>query len=196
METKQKVGKYTVQVQYSEYPVDSPRDWDNAWKFMFAHKRYYMPNETDLSFDDYSSWKELETDLKKQYLHIVPVWMFDHSGLSFGIGDKPCPWDSGQVGFALLSKEDINNFGLEDFSYDKLVDLLIEDLEVFGQYMNGTSYEYQILDEHGNVIDSCTGYYKLEYAMESGVADAKSLIKYEEQKAWEKFMDGVSAGLN
>lgn len=196
MEQTQKVGKYTIEVKYSEYPPDSPRNWDNAWKFMFTHKRFYMPNETDIRFDDYYSWDELENALKESYLHVIPVWMFDHSGLSFGIGNEPCPWDSGQIGFAVLSETDFDEFELDGMSDEQLIEMLIEDLDVFERYVNGVNYEYAILDEHGEILDSCTGYYKPEHAMQVGVEDAEWLVKQDEKKAWEKFMAGVSAGLN
>ena len=54
----------------------------------------------------FQSWNELENHLiKKNAFIVLPIYMYDHSGITISVNPFSCPWDSGQIGFIYISKE-------------------------------------------------------------------------------------------
>jgi len=91
---------------------------------------------------------------------ILPLYLFDHSGLTMSTAPFGDRWDSGQVGWIYASKEDIgNNFpGLsEDDGVDKAEDILRSEVETFDLYLRGECYGFELL-ENGITVDSCWGF--------------------------------------
>ena len=61
------------------------------------------------AYDDFDSEEmtseEVWTALEKDYV-ILPLYLYDHSGISMSTGAFSCPWDSGRVGYIYVSLED------------------------------------------------------------------------------------------
>ena len=63
--------------------------------------------------DDYSSWDELKKaieDTEKPVI-ILPLYLYDHSGITINTTGFSCKWDSGQIGFVYITNERINELG-------------------------------------------------------------------------------------
>jgi hypothetical protein len=103
-----------------------------------------------------------------QYI-IVPVYMYDHSGISLSTRRFSCSWDSGQLGFIYCSvskaKEYLNK--TDDNEAITLANNILKDeVSIYNQYLNGGVYGY-IAD-----ADSCFGYYDYDEC----VAEAKRAV--------------------
>jgi hypothetical protein len=102
--------------------------------------------------------------------------MYEHSGIAISTTPFNCSWDSGKIGFVLITKKDLR----EAMNCKRITSKVIEyakkvieaEVSEYGQYLNGDVYGYQILDEDGNEIDSCYGYYDKEVCIEG----AKSMV--------------------
>lgn len=97
---------------------------------------------------------------------ILPLWLYDHSGLSIAAGNgNPfhCPWDSGQVGYVYVTKENARSeYGWERISKKRrefLVKIILGEVRTYRQYLTGQVYGFVAKDENGKVIDSCMGFY-------------------------------------
>ena len=185
METIEYKG-YTISIEQDECN-ESPREWGNLGRMQLFHKQYDLANELDIHEDDFDSWEELERKLREDYEIVLPVFMYDHSGvgLSTSNGQYPynCPWDSGQVGYIVADKQEI----LEWYKVKKLtkavreraIECLNGEVKLYSQYLNGEVYAYTVekiiktWDAQGNeyehekeFCDACCGYYSYEECLE------------------------------
>lgn len=143
--------------------AQNPRDWDNAGKMVCFHKRYLLPNEGEYNRDHFDSWDELGTQLKKDGAKVIlPIYMYDHSGLSVKTTPFQCRWGSGQIGFIYLDIKTI----LENWSWkwlspvqrETLKESLRSEVETFSQYISGDVWGF-IFEKHspGIIVDDTLG---------------------------------------
>lgn len=164
--------KFNIDIIYDEN-AESPREWDNLGKMICFHSRYNLPNEQDLTnfkTDNFNSWEEMKKELIKEYdpCLILPVFMYDHSGLSLNTGGFSCQWDSGQIGFILATKKQV----MEEWKVKRIskkLKSLVEsnlkgEVETYSNYLNGDVYGFEITDENDEFLDSCYGFYEIEDA--------------------------------
>jgi hypothetical protein len=173
---EKKVGKYTVKTEKDLSP-ESPRKWDNLGTMVCFSRNYNLGDKHDYNFHDYDSWNEMEKDIIKREKPcvILPLYLYDHSGITMNTTGFSCPWDSGQVGFIYMTKEVyIENFGgkiMTPKRKEHAKGLLIGEVETYDQYLTGDVYGFIIFDENDNEIDSCWGFYSENECLEDGIAN-------------------------
>lgn len=126
-------GDFKVELYPDESP-DSPREWDNMGKMVCFHKGYTLGDKTDLTSEDFDGWDELEDHLwkKEKAKIILPVYLYDHSGLRMKVGSFQgflpqghAEFDSGQVGFIYATEKDIK----ENYKVKKITKSILEKAE-------------------------------------------------------------------
>jgi hypothetical protein len=97
---------------------------------------------------------------------VLPLFLFDHSGLSMSTGSFGCQWDSGQVGYIYATPEDIRkaySLGDDDPITDSILEqakkCLEQEVAAYDCYLRGEIYGYRIVDGFGEEVDSCGGFY-------------------------------------
>ena len=178
VETVEHNGK-TIEIYQDEDPIN-PRENDNADIMICFHKRYNLGDKHKYNSDNFNGWSELDKQLIEDYapVAIKPLYLYDHSGITISTNPFSCCWDSGQIGFVLISRET----ALYEFSKKKLTKKLKEwaeryidaSVKEYDQYLTGDVYGYVIKDENGEETDSCWGFFGMKYAVE----EAKSEIDY------------------
>lgn len=144
---------------------ESPREWDNLGTMICFHRRYDLGDKHNYSSDDYSGWEEMKQAIIKEEnpAVILPLYMYDHSGISISTSPFSCRWDIGQIGFILVSKKKVlEGFGVKRVSnklVQKLEAILEGEVETYNQYVEGDVYGFQIVDEDDEILDSCYGFY-------------------------------------
>jgi hypothetical protein len=112
---------------------------------------------------------------------ILPLYIYDHSGITMNTTGFSCRWDSGQVGFIYATKEKIRaEYGWKRLTKKRLQqiqDILDGEVKTYDQYLTGDVYGYTI-EKNGEHIDSCWGY----YGQEDCLNEAKSIIDHYEKK--------------
>ena len=123
---------------------------------------------------------------KLYHNHVVyPLFAYVHSGVSLSLGREypfNCPWDSRQIGFVLV-RRDVGRKA----NRTQAAELCIE---TWNQYLSGDVYGFVVKDAQGENLDSCCGFYGIEYVREAAREAAKGCIDAETQKACT-----ISAGL-
>jgi hypothetical protein len=149
---------------------DSPRNWDNLGTMVCFHNRYDLGDKHSYNADDYSGWEEMEKTILKQEGRgtiILPLYLYDHSGISMRTSAFSCRWDSGQVGFIVANgKEVLSEFGGKIVTKklrERIGGILEGEVETYTQYLEGDIYGYVIEDEEGEHIDSCYGFYGTDF---------------------------------
>lgn len=152
----------------------SPREWDNLTTMICFHRNYVLGDITDAYVtDDYTSWNELYEDImsRERPLVIKPLYMYDHSGITISTTPFSCSWDSGQIGYVFISPDKIDEMGItmwDDESWadyiKRLEDYVEGEVKTYDAYVSGDVYGFHIVDQEGEVEDSCWGFYGNDFA--------------------------------
>lgn len=101
-------------------------------------------------------------ELLEDELVMLPISLYDHSGLSIWLGSPNCMWDSGYVGLMYLTKEDaLKELGncTEENWRECATQCMEAEMKVYNYYISGEVYGFCIEDENGDEVDSCWGFY-------------------------------------
>ena len=155
-------GVRTIEIVFDPDPVNPQRDYDVATHMVCWHGRQDLGNETnyrlkDISPDETQAYLELtEGEL---ILAILPLYLLHHSGMTISTTPFNDRWDSGQVGWAYVTKSqaDVMGFDLSHDSKTVLEDAIRADVECYNMYLHGSCYGYRIIGADGSLIDSCWG---------------------------------------
>lgn len=174
------IGKYLIEIYQDTY-TESPREWDNLGTMVCFHRRYDLGDKHDYDSDDYSGWEEMkEAIMKQEKVHtILPLYLYDHSGITMNTTGFSCRWDSGQVGWIFVSKDKVKEEGIDESKVEKY---LKGEVETYDQYLRGDVYGYKIYEvttcslghEHEEDLDSCWGFYGEEYCLQ----EAKDIVNH------------------
>lgn len=92
---------------------------------------------------------------------MLPLFLYDHSGITMNTSGFSCPWDSGQVGIIYVSNEEIvKEFGKGKKAREKAANLLRSEVEAYDRFLTGQVFGFVVEDEDGEYIDSCCGFYE------------------------------------
>ena len=152
-----------ISISQDEYVDESPLDWstpeERGATFVLHHRRYNLPNELDVDFDEYEGWRELAAANvpEGQPVYRYVQW-YEHSGVSVSISETPDVggWDSGCAGVI----------------YGENIDTLNAIFREWKQYIEGDIWSYEITDQYDEHIDSLSGIYGYDEA----INEAKSFI--------------------
>lgn len=98
--------------------------------------------------------------IRKKHI-VLPVYLYDHSGLSISTRPFSCPWDSGQVGWVVASRDNIlKEYGGQKLTQAKLEraeTLLRSEVDTYDHYLRGDCVGYELY-KGGKMVDSCWGF--------------------------------------
>lgn len=184
-------GNYITRTYYDQSP-ESPREWDNFGKMICFHNRYNLGDKHNYNSNDYNGWDELKYQIEKDHNVgvILPLYLYDHSGITISTSPFGCQWDSGQVGWVFCTKEEMDSNWIELSGQDKEERsevLLKGEVETYDQYLTGDVYGYRVFKvetcsqghEHEEELDSCWGFYGEEECMNEGISIMEYHIKEE-----------------
>lgn len=158
---------YTINIEYDDRATESPLEWatpeERGAYYALYHGRYNLPYEIDARTSDFNSWRELAEAVTSDggelegYVYKFVNW-YEHSGVVVSLVDDDTRrgWDSGIAGVV----------------FGESVAAIVSSFETYKQYIEGDVYAYVIEDSHGDIIDSLSGIYGEEDAIE----EAKSFI--------------------
>jgi len=189
MDNQEEYKGYIIEILPDEDP-ESPREWDNLGKMIMFHRRYNLPNEFQeglMRADDFENYDEMREEiiLQAEAVVILPVFMYEHSGVTLKTKDFNDPFDSGQVGFIYASREDVkkeyNVKRITKKTLESVKGILENEVEVYSQYLEGDVWGFRISKEEfckhcgvtrDDTIDSCWGF----YGQEAAIGEAKMTI--------------------
>ena len=122
---------------------------------------------------------DLESTLLKKQIKkdhdiavILPLYLYDHSGITISTEPFSCNWDSGQIGWAFVSKETVR----KELDYKRIPKRSLEwtecvlkhEVQTYDQFLTGDTYGFELVekstcesceDDHEKILDSCWGFY-------------------------------------
>ena len=149
----------------------------------------YGMNATDYDDEQYMA-DDMREDLTirncqqllEPYLEWLPLWLYDHSGITMSCGTRTYPyddaWDSGCVGWIIMTKKTalMERIGCCDASNwrEKAIADMETEVKLYDQYLTGDVYGYTLLKEESDEWveeESIWGFYG-DDVMENGIADS------------------------
>jgi hypothetical protein len=178
----------TVKIERDTGP-QNPRDWDNMGVMVAFHGRYVL-GDSDHGYksSDYSGWVEMEKAIAKDNpgCIILPLFLYDHSGITIATTSFNDRWDSGQVGFIFASLAKIREcYGVKRVTAkvrERALASLRSEVGTYDDYLTGDVYGYILEDEDGNEGDSCWGFYGSD-PFKNGIADSIGAEYHEQLRA-------------
>jgi len=143
-------GKHYVLEVLNDDSVESPReDQENFGTMVYAHRRYILGDEriTEPSMMEYLENRRLDPEK----IVSLPLYLYDHSGLSFSTKPFSCPWDSGCVGAIYVTHAKIKEeFGeVNEETIQKAKDLLETEVKIMDAYLSGEAYGIRLYETVG-----------------------------------------------
>jgi len=151
---------YDIHVLYDSEP-ESPREWDNLGRMFCFHNRYNLGDKHDYLKGDFDNWPDFRKQLELDgYKNILPLYLYDHSGITISTKPFSSVWDSGQVGFIGVSDKELGMvLGYGDPPADDVTQNILEaEVLTYDHYLTGRVYGYTIHDD-GEEVDSGWGWY-------------------------------------
>jgi hypothetical protein len=150
-------GQFKAIIEQDENPWN-PRENDNLGSMFCQHGRYILGDDDAV---------HPNTLTKKETAVILPLYLYDHSGITMRTHPFDCQWDSGQVGWIYGTRKKLREeWGvkrLNDQHIAQAMRTLIAEVAEYDQYLTGDVYRYTIEDGDGNVVDSCSGFYGFDH---------------------------------
>ena len=175
---------------YVDADPQSPRENDNLGIMICGHQRYELGDE-QIKPSDFFSWSDVKKKLEEDgAISIMPLRLYDHSGISLSIGNSypfNDEWDSMMVGFIYTNKKQLEMTGVKYDPADPLTLANIRaqlegEIKEYNTYLSGEVYGYVLRaapkicgtckhNDGGEEIDSCWGFFGYNI-MENGILDS------------------------
>lgn len=193
---KEHVMEHVMEYKGIEYTIEvdpdpqSPRLDDNFGKMVCFHSRYILGDKHDYKtaqdflvsiivdvspldpdLDEEAELPVLLERARKDYV-ILPIYLYDHSGITINTTGFSCRWDSGLVGFIYVRREDaimelhVDGIPPED---ERIEELLLAEVTAYDTYLRGDMYGWTI----PLLNESVWGY----FGKEDAEADVKGTIE-------------------
>lgn len=152
-------------------PRENPLDTGEYDEFVFysCHNVYsFGPEKLQLNnlvneIDDEEHLRELIKTVRegavfwsdKTNAFYYPLFMLDHSGLTFSFHPFGDPWDSGMAAIAKITKENVDKLGNTFESFKKFKQLIND----MNDFETKSQYGFTEIDlDTGDTINGCSGY--------------------------------------
>ena len=97
----------------------------------------------------------LEYALEDTYDVYLPVYLYSHSGVKVNTNPFNCRWDSGQIGFVGIRKENVKDWAEKKSVRESILNDTIKTLD---HYINGKVWRFLVESQDKEHYDSCGGF--------------------------------------
>jgi hypothetical protein len=147
----------TITVFPDECPPNPRKEFSQLGQMFCWHRRYDLGDEHQFANPD-----AFEADFARVPHVRLPLFLYDHSGITMRTTPFSCQWDSGQVGWIVVTHDSLR----EEFRRKRLSKNLLVKAAEYDQYLQGDVWVLEHLDPDDQVIDALGGIYGEDYAIE------------------------------
>lgn len=151
-------------IYYDDSSYNPRRDMYNLCKLVAPERDRYIESECDLGLD----WCDCEhdeeiLDSKNVYMW-RPIYRYEHGGVAHSMGSFNDPWDSGQVGYIIALREDVEKeWGKDKVDTPEVEELVLSnmrgEIQLFSDYCDGQVYGFRVVDPDECTINECWGFF-------------------------------------
>ena len=179
VETLEHAGR-TITIYVDPDPIDPVKEYEELTAMACWHRQARLGHQ---QIDGGTSEEEMRAEAEEKgdpILAILPLYIYDHSGMTIATSPFSCRFDSGQVGWAYVTKSSAEKMGCtgtyyrrEDEKDDKggtvytpdgewtterYEESIRGDVKSYDYYLTGECYGFVITGIDGDEIDSCWGF--------------------------------------
>lgn len=179
-------------------PAKAPFVYEDIIELLHEHLDSAESDEDYDRTDSAIAWlngivQDIECVERDDIALCLPIYLYDHGGITISHGSFSCQWDSGQVGWHYITESAARENWGKDFTYEQLTACLQAELKEYDHYLYGYVWGFTITNEEGDVVDSCGGYIGDELEDVSfGIRDFASedeITDAEIEAAWDRRFD-------
>ena len=167
---------YTLKIMYDE-DAFSPREDDNLGTMVCYHDRYDLGDKHTMEKEDLLHLVEGHSVIA------LPLYLYDHSGITIRTCPFSCSWDSGLIGYIYVSLEKVREeFGCTRVGKkirERVVQCLMTEVSTYDMFIMGECYCFELLDSTDTVVESVGGF--IGYDIEcNGISDYVDMAEIKE----------------
>lgn len=172
----------TIRIEQDDDPQNPRVDYDNVGIMCCWHNRHTLGDEDFISklsdalepygiegIEHYEP-HVLQGVVEAAGFHILPLYLYDHSGITMNTTGFHCPWDSGRVGFICMSPDTAKDECIKD-----PLACLRGEVETYDQYLRGDVWGYIVTHDETGEEDSCWGFFGSDDCEEEAKSVAESM---------------------
>jgi len=179
--------EYTIEIGRDEYP-ENPRHWDNIGTMICRHNRLSLGDEHSIDFSECNSWNDDENIIKDIFgldCIMLPLYLYNHSGITMKTTPFSCRFDSGRVGTIVVSRKkarnELNVKRITKNTKNQILKYLEGEVQTYDHYISGNVWYNKILKD-GEEIDSCYGYYGEDTCLSEAKHQVDHIVLTEQKK--------------
>lgn len=152
---------------------EDPREGCDGWLgTMYCWHRRYILGDDQPELDPRRWIHEFQRGRKVKDFALLPLYLYDHSGITMNTTGFHCPWDSGQVGYIIATRQRAEELGIA-WDPETIADQLRTEVEVYDAYLRGDVWYYMLKEFRAgewHEFDSCGGFFGTNW-QGNGMAD-------------------------
>ena len=130
--------------------ADDPRDMDDFGHMICFNRRHNIGDNHSMTRE------ELLDEIDRKDVVALPLYLFDHGGITISTQPFYCPWDGGQVGYFYVTHNELRReFGKQRVSKKlresakKIMQSIVRD---YDYYIRGEVWLVWVVDEKDKII--------------------------------------------
>jgi len=175
----------TLDIHTDDDPCNPRREFDQQTTMICFHPKYEL-GDTDYEYtrEDFDNWEDLADRIREDYevVAMLPLYLYNHSGITINTTGFDCRWDSGQVGWIFTTAKLLDAMGHDAETIadtEKVKRILVAEVAGYDPYLTGDIWGYVFKNPpvtceacgHTEVEeeDSCWGFYGSD-VVKNGIA--------------------------
>lgn len=159
---------HRIAIDHEDDPMNPRTDYDPAGTMLCWHGRYNLGDDhnwvdphdavadlLNIDMEEYADkYKKASEALKDAPVVVLPLYLYDHSGITMATTPFSCQWDSGQVGFIYITYENLHkelmvtdplpDWKPNDEQTEKALAMLKGEVSTYDDYLTGNVWRYTI----------------------------------------------------
>jgi hypothetical protein len=147
-----------------------PEHLNDTYKILPQYISDYASYGTRSIPDEEAAIKSVEKWTDKHLL-MLPVYVYEHGGVTMSTGAYSCAFDSGQAGYIYISRKEARAAGYKTDA--QVYDAMRDYIKYLAALCEGSVYGYTV-ERDGDIVASCWGYVDTDCHYTDILADARA----------------------
>lgn len=152
----------------TQFPVFFIAAWHRRYDFS-----YRLPNQLK-DMDNFNEFMHTELDTPESHWKFLPLYMYEHGGISLSLKPFNDIFDSGQLGYIVYNDDPDNYEKGGPVLNEGEIKIIVDEWFKYEQY---SAYMYTITDDvNGEILSQTTSYYDLEQCKEDAIEEWNNVV--------------------